>query len=306
MIWTVQEGRIREIPAEEVDREANTNYLGIFTFDELDSLTFMIPHERELFLDVRNDKYVKFESGEGWDFVCLNLLNYTDVTAPPDRVSIFMRKGIMLFVAEKTFPVLKIIDRFTADATKKVTFTKLLYYFMDQMTEKDSEYLDQIEQEISELEDDLMDEIRKSCVKEISALRKKLMILKHYYEQLFEVVDEIQENENQIFDPNFMRYFKIFDNRLDRLYHSVLSLRDYVTQVREAYQAEVDISLNSIMKLFTVIAAIFMPLTLIVGWYGMNLRLPEFSWNYGYPFVILLCFGITVSSLIYFKKNNWF
>lgn len=306
MIWTVHDGRIHEITAEEVDRESNTHYLGIVTFDELESLSFMAPNERELFLDVRNDKYVKFESGEGWDFVCLNLLNYADVIAPPDRVSILMRKGIMLFVAEKTFPVLKIISRFTADETKKVTFTKLLYYFMDQMTEKDSEYLDLIEQEISELEDDLMNEIRKSCVKEISALRKKLMILKHYYEQLFEVVDEIQENENQIIDPNFMRYFKIFDSRLDRLYHSVLSLRDYVTQVREAYQAEVDISLNSIMKLFTVITAIFMPLTLIVGWYGMNLKMPEFSWNFGYPFVILICFIISVSSLIYFKKNNWF
>jgi magnesium transporter len=306
MIWTVHDGRIHEIAVEEVDRESNTNYLGIFTFDELDSLSFVSPNERELFVDVRNDKYAKFESGEGWDFVCLNLLNYADVTAPPDRVSILMRKGIMLFVAEKTFPVLKIISRFTADETKKVTFTKLLYYFMDQMTEKDSDYLDLIEQEISELEDDLMNEIRKSCVKEISALRKKLMILKHYYEQLFEVADEIQENENQLIDPNFMRYFKIFDSRLDRLYHSVLNLRDYVTQVREAYQAEVDISLNSIMKLFTVLTAIFMPLTLIVGWYGMNLRLPEFGWNYGYPFVILLCFVITVSSLIYFKKNNWF
>ncbi len=306
MIWIIRDGRIQEIPASEVDRESAANYLGIFTFEELLEHPFIFKNERDLFLDQRNDKYAKFESGEGWDFIRLNLLHYEDITADFERVSIYMRKGIMFFVTERPLPVMKIIGRFSSDETKKVTFTKLLYYFMDQMTEKDSDYLDQIEQEIAELEDDLMKEIRKSCVKEISALRKKLMILKHYYEQLFEVVDEIQENENQIIDPGFMRYFKIFDNRLDRLYHSVLSLRDYVTQVREAYQAEVDISLNSIMKLFTVIAAIFMPLTLVVGWYGMNLRMPEFSWNYGYPFVILICFIISVSSLIYFKKNNWF
>lgn len=306
MIWIIRDGRIQEISASEVDRESSANYLGIFTFEELLTHPFIFKNERDLFLDQRNDKYAKFESGEGWDFIRLNLLHYADITAPFERVSIYMRKGIMFFVTERPLPVMKIIGRFSADETKKVTFTKLLYYFMDQMTEKDSDYLDQIEQEIAELEDDLMKEIRKSCVKEISALRKKLMILKHYYEQLFEVVDEIQENENQIIDPNFMRYFKIFDSRLDRLYHSVLSLRDYVTQVREAYQAEVDISLNSIMKLFTVLTAIFMPLTLIVGWYGMNLKMPEFRWDYGYPFVILICFIISVSSLIYFKKNNWF
>ena len=66
----------------------------------------------------------------------------------------------------------------------------------------------------------------------------------------------------------------------------VLNLRDYVTQVREAYQAQIDINLNKVMKIFTVITSIFLPLTLIVGWYGMNLKMPEYSWVYGYPFVI--------------------
>ena len=79
--------------------------------------------------------------------------------------------------------------------------------------------------------------------------------------------------------------------RVDRLFHSVLNLQDYVTEVREAYQAQVDINLNQLMKLFTVITTICLPLTLIAGWYGMNFPMPEYTSSIGYPMVIALRCG---------------
>ena len=78
-----------------------------------------------------------------------------------------------------------------------------------------------------------------------------------------------------------LRYFRILTNRINRLYHAVLNLR-------AAYQAQVDIGLNSLMKLFLVIAAVFSPLALILRWYGMNLKMPAFDWQYGHPSIILL------------------
>ena len=81
------------------------------------------------------------------------------------------------------------------------------------------------------------------------------------------------------------------------------NLREYVTQVREAYQAQIDINLNKIMKFFTVVTSIFLPLTLIVGWYGMNLKIPEFNWAYGYPCVIALCLVVSAAILVWFKKK---
>ena len=102
-----------------------------------------------------------------------------------------------------------------------------------------------------------------------------------------------------------LRHFVILDGRLDRLYENVRSLRDYLSQVREAYQAQIDIEQNSLMKTFTVITAIFLPLTLLVGWYGMNLRMPEFGWDYGYPFVIALSVAIIVLCILLFKKRKW-
>ncbi|MBE6822571.1 MAG: hypothetical protein E7518_05645 [Ruminococcaceae bacterium] len=85
----------------------------------------------------------------------------------------------------------------------------------------------------------------------------------------------------------------------------VLNLRDYITQVREAYLSQVDIKLNEIMKLFTVVTGIFLPLTLLVGWYGMNFKnMPELDWPYGYGCAILLSAFFVALSVFYFRKRK--
>jgi magnesium transporter len=109
-----------------------------------------------------------------------------------------------------------------------------------------------------------------------------------------------------LIDEGAIRYFKILINRIERLNHNVIHLRDYVTQVREAYQAQVDIKLNKTMKFYTVITTIFLPLTLIAGWYGMNFRhMPELNWFYGYPFVMGLSSVVVAICLIYFKRHDY-
>ncbi|MDD4096489.1 MAG: CorA family divalent cation transporter, partial [Oscillospiraceae bacterium] len=65
------------------------------------------------------------------------------------------------------------------------------------------------------------------------------------------------------------------------------------------------INLNSIMKVFTVITSFFFPLTLIVGWYGMNLKMPEFGWRYGYLFVIGISVMTAIGTLLFFKRKKW-
>ena len=179
-------------------------------------------------------------------------------------------------------------------------------HFFEKLIGDDSEILDDIEQNITELEETLMTSKSYDCIKDIIALRKTLLTLKRYYEQMLALSSVMQENDNAIIPKGDLRYFKIHTNHVDRLYRNVLNLRDYVTQVREAYQAQVDISLNQIMKLFTVVTVIFMPLTLIVGWYGMNLKMPEFSWRFGYLFVIGLSLCTLLISLMFFKRKKWF
>ncbi|MPN30891.1 Cobalt/magnesium transport protein CorA [bioreactor metagenome] len=84
------------------------------------------------------------------------------------------------------------------------------------------------------------------------------------------------------------------------------NLRDYVTQIRESYQSQLDINLNNTMKLFTVLTAVFSPLTLIVGWYGMNFpTMPEYNWQYGYIYVTFISLLAIAMCLYIFKKKKF-
>ena len=94
-------------------------------------------------------------------------------------------------------------------------------------------------------------------------------------------------------------------DRIQRLDSNVRLLKDYMVQVQNSYQAQVDMNLNHIMYFFTVITTIFLPLTLIVGWYGMNFKnMPELNWRFGYPLVILLSIITVVLCILFFKKNK--
>ena len=162
-----------------------------------------------------------------------------------------------------------------------------------------------MEDEISDIEERVLNNKTEDYIKNIVAMRKKLMLYKKYYEQLLDVAESIEENSNGILSSGALRYFKMFTARVDRLNRNLNNLRDYVTQVREAYQNQVDIGLNAIMKLFTVITAIFLPLTLLAGWYGMNFKhMPELEWQYGYLYVTGISIVIVVLCLIFFKKKK--
>ena len=166
--------------------------------------------------------------------------------------------------------------------------------------------MEKLEERITETEDELLTASQSAYAGEIIAFRRELLRLKKYYEQLNQVFEGLTENENNLIPPEDLRFFRILDNKIDRLFSHVLNLRDYVTQVREAYQAQIDIEQNNLMKIFTVVTAVFLPLTLIVGWYGMNLQMPEFSWPFGYPLVIALSIAVVMFCLFYFKRRKWF
>ena len=251
----------------------------------------------------------KFESHDGFDYFSLVIPDKEDLLGKGSRISIYFRSNLLIFICDGTqdYSLLhSIIMKIEMKEIKNLTLERVLYEFFDLLTVGDSIYLENLEQEIAELEEALFTSAKKDYIKEIIMLRKRLLVLKRYYEQLFDVAEAMEENENELLSRRMIRYFHILTNRANRLSDSISNLRDYVSQVREAYQTEVDISQNKIMKLFTVITAIFLPLTLIVGWYGMNFPMPEYKWSYGYPAVIIISAAVALFSIVYFKKHKWF
>ena len=166
--------------------------------------------------------------------------------------------------------------------------------------------MERYERELDAVEKKILNGTDEECLKRINLIRGDVRELRINYEQLTDLGQELEENENDFFKEDNLRYFHLFLNRMARLYDVAGSLRDYTVQLNDLYKSQIDMKQNKIMTVLTVVTAIFMPLTLIAGWYGMNfVYMPELQSPYGYPVVIGVCLLIVIVSLIFFRKKKW-
>ena len=126
------------------------------------------------------------------------------------------------------------------------------------------------------------------------------------YEQLDAIFDQLAVNDNGLLDRQTVRRFSNLGNRTERFLGSIQNLREAVAQLREAYQSQLAIQQNDLMKIFTLVTVVFLPLTLLVGWYGMNfVSMPELRWRYGYPAVAIVGLAIAVGLVWFFRRKKW-
>jgi magnesium transporter len=263
---------------------------------------FLAPH---LLSYIQNGQINKFECFREASVISFDWYDIHDTEAAPEKIVICFTPADVFFLCEGEACLSRVRKMIGGEQSDD----RVLYVFFSELIKSDIDFLEEFEERITENEDQVISDYKsykRGYAGEIIALRRELLKLKRYYEQLNNIFEGLMENENRVISPENLRYFRILDSRIDRLFSHVLNLRDYVTQVREAYQAQVDIEQNNLMRVFTVVTSIFMPLTLIVGWYGMNLKMPEFQLDNAYPFVIGLCVLVTVVLLIYFKRKKWF
>ena len=180
------------------------------------------------------------------------------------------------------------------------------YTFMEILVENDLRYLEGIEDRLAKLEASVLSNKLEGFMYRIVEIRKEILSRSHYYSQLSDVALELLENENDIFDDPSLRLMKHFSDRAHRLRQETQMLREYSLQISEAYQTQIDIRQNIVMKVLTVVTAIFLPLTLIAGWYGMNFeKMPELHWDYGYLYVFLLSIIVVIGCLWIFKRKKF-
>lgn len=304
MVYSLVNDLLVESSIDAVEKKEG-NFLCIFTFKELEAVKDKIVINNEIFLQSMIGRTSKFGSYEGFDFISLiipDLKNPVEVT----KVAVFINKTTIIFVCDTDRYIVNKINDLICGTKKCTSIYRSLYLFIDRLTDQDTYDLEKIEQEISNLEDGIIDNKTEQYLHKILSIRKKLLKLKRYYEQFSSVLEEMEGNENEIFDKKIMKSFKIVKSRITRLYQSVINLKDYVSQVREAYDAQIDINQNRLMKIFTVITTIFLPLTLVVGWYGMNVKMPEYDWAYGYLYVIIISIVLVLVSIYIIRKKKWF
>ena len=189
---------------------------------------------------------------------------------------------------------------------RKSSLERFLYDFLEQIIGNDMHLMEQREKELDDYEDRILAEEEHVDLARINEIRGDVRELRIHYEQLIDLMQELEENENGFFAEDNLRYFRLFMNRMSRLHDTAASLAEHAMQVRDLYQAQLSARQNRTVTLLTVVTTVFMPLTLIVGWYGMNFRyMPELDKPWGYPAVIVVSVAIEVVSLWFFKKKKW-
>ena len=129
----------------------------------------------------------------------------------------------------------------------------------------------------------------------------------NFYEQLLDISSALDEDENSLFESEYLRYLANFSQKVIRLREDTDSLSSTLSHVQDAYSAYLDLQLNRSMKVFTVMTSFFFPLTIIAGWYGMNfVNMPELHWKYGYVYVIALSIAVSAFLIWLGKKKKWY
>lgn len=218
----------------------------------------------------------------------------------------FLDKQRVVFIDDGNFvsSILKSMSR------KKSSFStstfRFLYDFMDDLTEDDIDFFTKLETELDAMENELSRKVQISSVRiaEIRSIIRKYMIC---YEQLENVLSEMIENENGLFDQELIQYLMFYLDRVKRLYDFASNIREYSQEIRDLRKDMIDMRQNDVNTAIAVVTTIFLPLNLIAGWYGMNFRnMPELQWHYSYYVIIAISLTIVIVMLIYFKKKKWF
>ena len=250
------------------------------------------------------------ESFEAFDTFDLLAFDWYDVHkgGKSDKILVYIdREDLFFFCRGETAEqyVRSAVQGLTAGGA--VENQPLLYRFFAGLFREDMAYLEKLEARINEGENVILEgRAKEDAPKRISAWRRELLRLKRYYEQLDTIFDEVCDNDNGLLAEDILRRLAVLGRRTDRYLQKVCSLQELVAQLREAYQSQLAIQQNDLMRVFTIVTVLFLPLTLITGWFGMNFaNMPELQSAWGYPAIIAASVLLVAGLLWFFKHKKW-
>lgn len=272
---------------------------------EFESTVHNVPHKKALLLDMKQIAYCKAELYGS----CI--LGTLSIPVKHVRIEGTLQLGFYLlehrlYLIGEEDQLVHLVGRMRENQfPKELSVFGFFCCLLNSWIDNDFGFIQSCENHLSALENKLLEQIPKQFYAWLLPYRRDLMTLHSYYYQLMNLASTICANTNQMLQPDDCLSFDHFASRVERLWNHVEMLREYTMQIREMYLAQINYSQSKAMNLLTVISAIFLPLTLLAGWYGMNFsHMPELSSPFGYPAIILLAVVIVIVEIIIFHKKN--
>ncbi|WNS46546.1 magnesium/cobalt transporter CorA [Paenibacillus sp. MMS20-IR301] len=251
------------------------------------------------------DQRPKLEIYESHYFIVVNSIRFDDEEIFLRALNVFLGRHFIITVTKQKIHELRVLKPILWEQEVSEP-DRFLYLLIDLVVDNFFSVGDRIEARIEKLEEDILMHTKKSHLSEIIGLRSEILWLKKMLGPQKEVINTLNKKDLRLIDDQLQKYFSdIYENAV-KISETFETYRDLMGNLREAYQSSIANRANEIMRVFTAITTIFMPLTVITGIYGMNFdNIPETHSQYGYYGVIAVMVTLGCGMLVVFRKKEW-
>lgn len=247
----------------------------------------------------------KIETYDNHYFIVVNSIRYDDEEIFLRALNIFLGRHYIITVTKQRISELRAVKPILWEQEVSEP-DRFLYLLIDLVVDNYFVVGDRIEVKIEKLEEDILMHTKRSHLNEIIGLRSEILWLKKVLGPQKEVINILNKKDLRLIDDQLQKYFSdIYENAV-KISENFDTFRELVGNLREAYQSAIANRANEIMRVFTAITTIFIPLTLITGIYGMNFKnMPEINSQYGYFIVLGIMLVLGLGMFYIFRKRDW-
>jgi magnesium transporter len=260
--------------------------------------------------DILNDQRPKAEEYEDYLFVTLKMLYRIQGTEVDyEQISFVLGSNYLLTFQEKEgdlFDAFRERIRQDQGRVRKKKADYLMYRLIDITVENYYNVLDNIGEHIDDIEDSIRTNTSDESFQKIQAIKKELIYLHKALYPLRDALGKVLKDESDFISEDNVPYFRDVYDHVIHLIDSLDTYRDLTTSLTDQYMNIQNSKLNEVIRVLTIISTIFIPLTFIVGVYGMNFEyFPELQWKYGYATVWVVMLALAAGMLGYFRYKRW-
>ena len=262
---------------------------------------------------VNPEQRVKIDDRDSYIHIILKMLQIELLTKEIqyEQLSLIMKDNVLISFQETPYDMFDSIrsrleNPYTRVASKDISY--LAYTLIDIIVDNYLLVLDEIENEVDMIENQLIESADREDLENILALKQNIMVLKRFISPVRELISRLQTRSMlNYFHEDMKYYLRDLNDHGIIVFETVDMLNNRTTELIQLYNSMISNTMNEVMKILAIISTIFMPLSFIVGLYGMNFEyMPELKWHYGYFITLAAMAGLVIGMLLYFKKKKWF
>ncbi len=261
---------------------------------------------------LNSDQRPKMEDYGSYLYIVLKMLSFNEKNNElvTEQISLILGPNFVISFQEGIEGDVfnQIRDRIRNDKgrIRKMGVDYLAYSLIDSIVDSYFAILEKTGESIELLEEKLITNPAPEILHTIHNLKRDMIFLRKSVWPLRELISGLQRGESALIRPDTQLYLRdVYDHTI-QVMDTIETFRDMLSGMLDIYLSSISNRMNAVMKVLTIIATIFMPLTFMAGVYGMNFKyMPELEWRFGYPVVLLIMFAIGILMLIFFKRKKW-